>query len=38
VNMAEAVVQLSQAKNSLDAALSAGGSILSQRNLFDILG
>jgi flagellar hook-associated protein 3 FlgL len=38
VNMAEAVVQLSQAKSTLNAALSAGSSILSQRNLFDILG
>ncbi len=37
-NMAEAAVQLNQIKTALDAALSAGGSILSQSNLFDILG
>jgi flagellar hook-associated protein 3 FlgL len=37
-DMTEAVVQLGQAKTALDTALSAGGAILSQRNLFDILG
>jgi flagellar hook-associated protein 3 FlgL len=37
-DMTEAVVQLGQLKTTLDAALSAGSSILSQRNLFDILG
>ena len=38
VDMTQAVVELSQAKTTLNAALSAGGSILTQRNLFDILG
>ena len=37
-NMAEAVVQLGQIQTALQAALSAGGSILSKPNLFDILG
>jgi flagellar hook-associated protein 3 FlgL len=37
-NMAEVIVQLNQAKTALDAAVSAGGSMFSQRNLFDILG
>ncbi len=37
-NLAEAAVQLNQIKTALDAALSAGGSILSKSNLFDILG
>ncbi len=37
-DMTEAVVQLGQVKTTLNAALSAGSSILSQRNLFDILG
>jgi flagellar hook-associated protein 3 FlgL len=37
-NMAEAIVQLNQAKTALDTALTAGGSILQQSNLFDILG
>jgi flagellar hook-associated protein 3 FlgL len=37
-NMAEAVVQLSQGQTVMQAAISSGGSILSQRNLFDILG
>jgi flagellar hook-associated protein 3 FlgL len=37
-DMTEAVVQFSQVKTALDAALSAGGAVLSQRNLFDILG
>lgn len=37
-DMTEAAVQLSQAKTALETALSAGGAILSQRNLFDILG
>jgi flagellar hook-associated protein 3 FlgL len=38
VNMAEAAVQLTQFQNALQASLSAGGSIMQQRNLFDILG
>jgi flagellar hook-associated protein 3 FlgL len=37
-NMAAAVVQLSQGQTAMQAAISSGGSILSQRNLFDILG
>jgi flagellar hook-associated protein 3 FlgL len=37
-DMAKAVVQLSQNQNALQAALSSGGRILSQNNLFDILG
>jgi flagellar hook-associated protein 3 FlgL len=37
-NMVEAVVQMNQAQTALQAALSAGGTILPQRNLFDILG
>jgi flagellar hook-associated protein 3 FlgL len=37
-DMAKAVVQLSQNQNALQAALSSGGTILSQKNLFDILG
>jgi flagellar hook-associated protein 3 FlgL len=37
-DMANAVVQLGQVKTALNTALSAGGTILSQRNLFDILG
>jgi flagellar hook-associated protein 3 FlgL len=37
-DMAEAVVQLNQTQTALQTAMSAGGSILSQRNLFDILG
>ncbi len=37
-NMAEAVVQLNQTKTALDAAMSAGASVLQQSNLFDILG
>jgi flagellar hook-associated protein 3 FlgL len=37
-NMAEVIVQLNQAKTALDAAVSAGSSMFSQRNLFDILG
>jgi flagellar hook-associated protein 3 FlgL len=37
-DIAEAVVQLSQTKTALQTAISAGGSILSQRNLFDFLG
>jgi flagellar hook-associated protein 3 FlgL len=38
VNMAEAVVKLSQVQTALETALSAGGKILQQRNLFDFLG
>ena len=37
-DIAQAVVQLSQTKTALQTAISAGGSILQQRNLFDILG
>ena len=37
-DMAQAVVQLNQTKTALQTAMSAGGSILTQRNLFDILG
>jgi flagellar hook-associated protein 3 FlgL len=37
-DMATAVIQLSQNQNALQAAISAGGSILSQHDLFDILG
>jgi flagellar hook-associated protein 3 FlgL len=37
-NMATAAVQLSQTQNALQAALTVGGSILSQQDLFDILG
>jgi flagellar hook-associated protein 3 FlgL len=37
-DMAESVVKLNQVQTMLETALSAGGSILKQRNLFDILG
>ncbi len=37
-NMAEAVTGLSQVQTALQTAMTAGGSILQQRNLFDILG
>jgi flagellar hook-associated protein 3 FlgL len=37
-DLAAAVIQLSQGQSALQAAISAGGKILSQRNLFDILG
>jgi flagellar hook-associated protein 3 FlgL len=37
-NMVDATLRLSQLKTALDGALSAGGSILKQSNLFDILG
>lgn len=37
-DMAESVVKLGQIQTALETALSAGGSILQQRNLFDILG
>jgi flagellin-like hook-associated protein FlgL len=37
-DMAQAVVQLGQTQTALQTAMSAGGSILTQRNLFDILG
>jgi len=37
-NMAEAIVQMNQAQTALQTTISAGGSILPQRNLFDILG
>ena len=37
-DLAAAVVQMNQSQNALETALSAGGSILTQRNLFDILG
>jgi len=37
-DLAKAVVQLSQSQATLQAALSSGGIILSQDNLFDILG
>ena len=34
----QAAVQLKQTQTALDAAMSAASSILTQRNLFDILG
>jgi len=34
----DATVRVAELKTALDAALSAGGAILKQRNLFDILG
>jgi flagellar hook-associated protein 3 FlgL len=37
-DMAQAVVQLNQTQTALDAAMSAGASVLQQSNLFDILG
>jgi flagellar hook-associated protein 3 FlgL len=37
-NSVEATLRLSQLKTALDSALSAGGTILQQSNLFDILG
>jgi flagellar hook-associated protein 3 FlgL len=37
-DMVQAAVQLNQTKTALQTAMSAGGSILTQRNLFDILG
>lgn len=37
-NMLEAVIRLRQAQTALQTTLSAGGSILPQRNLFDFLG
>jgi flagellar hook-associated protein 3 FlgL len=37
-DMAQAAIQMNQTKTALDAAMSAAGSILTQRNLFDILG
>jgi len=37
-DMASAIIQLNQAQTALRTALSAAGSILPQRNLFDILG
>lgn len=37
-DMVNATVRLSQLKTALDGALSAGGAILQQSNLFDILG
>jgi flagellar hook-associated protein 3 FlgL len=37
-NMAESVTALSQVKTALETAMTAGGSIVQQRNLFDILG
>ena len=37
-DMAQAVVRLNQTQTALEAAMSAGASILQQRNLFDILG
>jgi flagellar hook-associated protein 3 FlgL len=37
-NMAQAAVQLKQTQTALDAAMSAASSVLTQRNLFDILG
>jgi flagellar hook-associated protein 3 FlgL len=37
-DMVQASIQLKQTQTALDAAMSAGGSILTQRNLFDILG
>ncbi len=37
-DMAQAVVQLQQTQTALNAGLTAGGALFSQRNLFDILG
>ena len=37
-DMVAAIIQLNQAQTALQTAISAGGSILPQRNLFDILG
>ena len=37
-DMAQAAVQLKQTQTALEAAMSAGASILQKRNLFDILG
>ena len=37
-DMAQAAVRLKQTQTALDAAMSAASSILTQRNLFDILG
>jgi|WetSurMetagenome_2_1015567.scaffolds.fasta_scaffold173179_2 flagellar hook-associated protein 3 FlgL len=37
-NMAQAAVQLKQTQTALDAAMSVTSSVLTQRNLFDILG
>lgn len=37
-DMTQAVVQLKQTQTALQTAMSAGGSILTQSNLFDILG
>ena len=37
-NIAESVVELNRIQTSLDAAISAGGSLLGKRNLFDIIG
>jgi flagellar hook-associated protein 3 FlgL len=37
-NMSQAVVQMNQTQTALQAAMSAGSTMLSQRNLFDILG
>ena len=37
-DLVAAAMQLNQTKTALDAAMTAGGSFLSQRNLFDILG
>jgi flagellar hook-associated protein 3 FlgL len=37
-NMVESTLRLSQLKSALDGALSVGGNMLKQSNLFDILG
>jgi flagellar hook-associated protein 3 FlgL len=37
-DMAQAVVQMNQTQTALQTAMSAGGTVLNQRNLFDILG
>jgi len=37
-DLAQAAVHLKQTQTALETAISAGGSILEQRNLFDILG
>lgn len=37
-DMAQAVVQMNQTQTALQTAMTAGGTILNQRNLFDILG
>ena len=37
-DLAESVVELNRIQTALEAAISAGGSLLGKRNLFDIIG